>query len=205
MVENPSINALDANTEIIIDLCMNNQIVREQLEKAVEFERKFAEGMSINNGTALLKGQFDPRTGLLTAKLELAHGVVVYQVQDPTMNRIKISSIPDTKCIESPYELSEDDLAIIQAEFTNVIEVDFRDFESIKEAKEKLANDYVLKHQVLNTPERSKASDLAIWHLRAYRRIYQEYYNEFNFLWIHSKLKSASSLYAEVLRRGSKS
>jgi hypothetical protein len=203
--KNLSRQLFDEDTEIVLHHCLTNDLARELLERASKLEEKFSKGMVLNNGTALLKGFFDEKTGLLRAKLELGHGDVYYECQDLAMNKIKITSVPGKTCIESPYELTDDDIKILQAEFSNVTEIDFKDFESIKDAKAKLAEDYVLKHQILNTPERTRANTLAIWHLRAYRRIYKEYFDEFSFLWIHSKFKSASSLYREVLRRSSES
>jgi hypothetical protein len=109
--------------------------------------------------------------------------------------------MPNAKYLNGKESMSAEEIARILVEHSNTVAIDLKDVSTLQLAKEAFANDYVLKHIPLANPTQDTAARFVIWHIRAYRKLFQNYTKKFGFLWEETGFSSAREL-AGAMRDG---
>jgi len=188
--------------EKLLEIYSQKESIMEVLRCAVAQEIHFNRGAYLNSGTVLVKADSDPVTGLWEVTLEVDHGKVVYTCMDQEGNQINIFSIPNEKYIKNKEELSEAEIKTIQIQASNSIDINLKDMRTLKNAKDLFKHDYVLKHIPLYHLDADNAARFLIWHIRAYRKLFLEYYRKYKFLWEGTRFKNCKSLANAMIDRG---
>ena len=174
----------------------------EVLRAAVAQEEHFRKGANLNSDTVTIKAENSDETGLWTVTIEVDHGKVIYTCLDEDANHINIFSIPNDKYIKDKENLSEAEIKAIQIHASNSIDINLKDVKTLRKAKEHFKNDYVLKHVPLYHLDSDNAARFIIWHIKAYKKVFKDYINTFEFLWEGTSFKNARSLAREMVDRG---
>jgi len=180
--------------ELILETFAKSESITECLLAAEDQENHFIEGVKLNDDVVTLRPFIDDETGLWMVHLEVDHGTVVYKVLDEEANKINITTVPNISYIKDSDGLNESDILAVQNKYSSSVDIDLKDIKTLKNAKEILAEDYVLKHIPLANPTGDCAARLVIWHIRAYRKVFMKYHNDFSFLWKQSGYKNARQL-----------
>lgn len=186
----------------LLEIYSQKESIMEVLKCAVAQETHFQRGAYLNSGTVLVKATSDPVTGLWEVTLEVDHGKVIYTCMDQEGNQINIFSIPNEKYIKNKEHLSESEIKSIQIQASNSIDINLKDMKTLKNAKELFQNDYVLKHIPLYHLDAENAARFLIWHIRAYRKLFLEFYRKFRFLWEGTSFKNCQSLAQAMIKKG---
>lgn len=181
---------------------INSATYRRALKSACSIEDSLEKGMSVNSGTVLLKGTFSDSDGLLRASFEVEHGEVFYTAHDEDIYKLTIETRPNPKFINNLEKLDEETVNDCLQRYSNRLYIDLRDTVTLRKAKEVFSDDYVLRNLPLNSGAGKIASRFVIWHIRAYRKAFHQYYAQAKVLWEGSGFKNARSLLAEFKRRG---
>jgi hypothetical protein len=181
---------------------INSASYRKALRLACGIEDNLENGMSINSGTVLLKGNFSDSDGHLRASFNVEHGQVFYTAHDEDIYKLTIETRPSNKFINNLEKLDEESINECIQRYSNRLYIDLRDTVTLRKAKEVFSDDYVLKNLPLNSGAGKVASRFVIWHIRAYRKAFYRYYIQAKSLWEGSGFKNARSLVGEFKRRG---
>lgn len=188
--------------EKLLEIYSKKQSIMEVLRAAVAQEEHFRRGAHLNSNTVLIKAENSDETGLWTVTIEVDHGKVIYTCLDEDANHINIFSIPNDKYIKDKENLSEAEIKAIQIHASNSIDINLKDVKTLRKAKEHFQNDYVLKHVPLYHLDSDNAARFIIWHIKAYKKVFKDYINTFEFLWEGTSFKNARSLAKEMVARG---
>ena len=80
---------------------INSASYRKALRLACGIEDNLENGMSINSGTVLLKGNFSDSDGHLRASFDVEHGQVFYTAHDEDIYKLTIETRPSNKFINN--------------------------------------------------------------------------------------------------------
>lgn len=188
--------------EKLLEIYASKPAIMDVLRAAYAQEEHYAKGAYLNYGTVLIKAFSNDKTGLWEVVLEVDHGKVCYTCLDEEGNNINLFSIPSDKYIKNKESLSEAEIKAIQIQASNSIDINLKDTKSLKKAKELFQHDYVLKNVPLYHLDSDNAARFLIWHIRAYRKVFFDYYKTFKFLWEGTSFKNASSIVKVLLQRG---
>lgn len=188
--------------EKLLEIYSQKSSILEVLKCAVAQELHFNRGAYLNSGTVLVKADSDSTTGLWEVTLEVDHGKVTYTCMDQEGNQINIFSMPNDKYIKNKEQLSEAEIKAIQIQASSSIDINLKDMRTLKKAKELFKHDYVLKHIPLYHLDADNAARFLIWHIRAYRKLFLEYYRKYKFLWEGTSFKNAKALANAMVARG---
>lgn len=178
----------------LIEIYSQKPAIMDVLKAAFAQEEHFKKGANLNSDTVLIKAASDDVTGLWEVCIEVDHGTVVYTCLDQEGNEINLYSLPSEKYIKDKEGMTQTEIRSIQIAASNSININLRDTRSLKIAKELFQNDYVLKNIPLYHLDSENAARFLIWHIRAYRKVFLDYYKTFNFLWEGTRFKNASSI-----------
>ncbi|MDA0771335.1 MAG: hypothetical protein O3C63_00150 [Cyanobacteria bacterium] len=187
--------------EKLLEIYSKKQSIMQVLKAAVAQEEHFRKGAHLNSSTVLIKAENSDETGLWTVTIEVDHGKVVYTCMDEDANHINIFSIPNAKYIKDKENLSEGEIKAIQIHASNSIDLNLKDVKTLRMAKEHFKDDYVLKHVPLYHLDSDNAARFIIWHIKAYKKVFKDYINTFEFLWEGTSFKNARSLAKEMVAR----
>lgn len=190
------------NMDKLLNLYSKDEAVCKVLRKAEELENYLADGVPLVEDTLNLYAATNHETGLWEVCLEADHGRVIYTTHDIEGYEITITSLPNDTYINNKESLTLKEILAIQKSNSKTIDINLRDMNSLREAKDFLEDDYVLRNIQLNNPTMDKAARLVIWHIRAYRKVFLDYYRQFSFLWANTPYNNARSLAAAMRKEG---
>lgn len=185
----------------ILSLYSADAEIMDMLLNCVEIEKQLADGMVVNSGFVTLKASINNETGLWEAFYELDHGRVEYTAFDQEAYTIEIKTIPSIKYIKDGEEMTDAQLQAIQEEHTRAFVIDLKDINSLKQAKEFFNDDYVLRNLPLNNVGGDSAARFVVWHIRAYRKYFADYYKQAHVLWEGTVFKNATSMLIAMKER----
>lgn len=188
--------------EKLLEIYSSKPNIMEVLRAAVAQEEHFRKGAGLNSGTVMISAENDDKTGFWMVTIEVDHGKVVYNCLDEDANHINIFSMPNDKYIKDKENLSEAEIKAIQIQASNSIDINLKDVRTLRLAKEMFKNDYVLKHIPLYHLDSDNAARFIIWHIKAYKKVFKDYLNTFQFLWEGTSFKNARSLAKAITDRG---
>lgn len=188
--------------EELLSLYSLDKEISGLVSEAASIEDEFAEGLDLMDGYLTLKAFINEDTGFWEFCLEADHGRVFYTAKDPLVTKMNITTMPNSKYIRDKEIMTENDLALIQKEFSRSFDVDLKEVKTLNAAKKFFQGDYVLKNIQLYNEAGDTAEKFMIWHIRAYRRVYLDHYKAFNSLWDGTGLKSAKALAKAMKDRG---
>lgn len=188
--------------EKLLEIYSRKSNIMEVLRAAVAQEEHFKKGAALNSGTVMVRAENDSKTGNWIVTIEVDHGKVVYTCLDDDANHINIFSMPNDKYIKDKDKLSDAEIKAIQIQASNSIDINLKDVRTLRLAKEMFKNDYVLKHIPLYHLDSDTAARFIIWHIKAYKKVFKDYLNTFEFLWEGTSFKNARSLATAMIERG---
>lgn len=183
-----------------LETLAQDEIARKVIAMAEKQELAWLTGIKSVSDTVNVKA--DINNGLWTITMEVDHGSVVYKNHDMAGYQITIKTLPNAKYLFDASRMSPEEIAEILAKHSNSVDIDLKDINTLKAAKESLKDDYVLKHIPLDNPTRDCAARLVIWHIRAYRKIFIDYQNKYGFLWQRTGFSNARTLAGAMREQG---
>lgn len=200
MVATIELNA-EQQEELLIKISEMPDCV-EVLEEAEKMEIEMANGMPIITDSLIMKAEINPDTSCWEIVCEVDHGKIIYTGKDKLANVINVTTIPSTKYIIQDREMTEDEISTVQMKYSRSLDIDFNHAKSVTRAKEFFKGDYVLSNIILDNDKNHRADEMVVWHLRAYRRFFNEHMKAFSFLWDGTSYYNARSLAGAMRDRG---
>lgn len=190
------------NVEKLLELYAGDPESCQLILDAENMEKEFADGMLLVNDTVRLRATLSDETGCWEMSLEAEHGKIVYVSLDYQSYKINIRTIPNVEFLMNSKGLSKSEAEAFQQEHSRTLDIDLKDLVTLKKAKEHFKGDYILNNITLDNPTMDQADRLLIWHIRAYRKFYFDYFNSACYLWDGTGFKNASSLAKAMRERG---
>ncbi len=166
----------------MLELYANNAKIMTALDIACEHEQQLAEGCNITEDI-VLKAVIDADSGFGRLSLDTPLGEILLLALDKDFTQLQILTMPSRSEIKHRDLISDDEIMALQIKYLRAIEVDLRDVNSVKEAKNFFANDYVMNNIFFEGDDGCSYGEMFIQYLRIYRNLYVEYIKTFKFLW----------------------
>ncbi len=186
----------------LLEIYSQKEAIVKTLKCAYSQEEHFRRGAYLNSGTVLVRANKDEHSDRWEVVIEVDHGTVTYTSLDDDGHKINIYSIPNDKYIKNRENLSEAEMKIIRVENANSIDINLKDTKTLRKAKDLFKHDYVLRNIALHHLDADNAARFLIWHIRAYRKVFMDYFKKYKFLWQDTSFNSATGLARAMVSRG---
>ena len=172
--------------------------INQVLETAVEIEDSFIDGFKVAENV-VLKAFLNDDTSFWNIFIHTPLGNVAFIGMDKNLNNMMIISQPSSAALKDPDKFNEETTAELMEIATKKFLVDVTDAKSLKEAKDYFADDLVLSKMEVEDENVETMADLLIVYIREYRRVFNDYYKTYSFLWDEGPFSNASTL-AKAIR-----